>query len=353
MEWVGGVGVIVLMISVLEPSTDPYQLYNFEGRQKIIGLTLRQTVERIWWIYCIYTLFSVVLFRILGMNWWAAVNHGMTAISTGGFAITGSSITPYDSIVQVGVILVMILGAISFKTHSQILRQRRLNVLWQDAQHRTLLLLLSLGGIALLLEQSWFVDQITGLEVFFQWVSALTTCGFSTADIQSWSTTSKLLLALAMIFGGAAGSTAGGLKLNRVSALLKGISWRLQRLALLPHQMMRYKLNNDLINEMEANRRVESAAVLGVLWFGLIFAGTVVMLHVKPYQYSLADTVFEIASALGSAGLSVGITGPELSAPGRITLMVFMWMGRLEIIPVLALIFWPLQAAAQNFSLGD
>lgn len=71
MEWVGGVGIIVLVISILEPATEPDKLYNAEGRSKKIGLTLAQTVKRIWWIYLIYTIGSIFLFRLVGMNWWA------------------------------------------------------------------------------------------------------------------------------------------------------------------------------------------------------------------------------------------------------------------------------------------
>lgn len=341
MEWIGGVGVIVLMVSVLEPSTDPYQLYSFEGRQKLIGLTLRETAQSIWWIYCIYTLGSIILFRILGMSWWPALNHGMTAISTGGFSITGDSIQPYSPTIQIGVIAVMVMGAISFQVHARLLRQRRFRLLWQDAQHRLLWLLLGFGGVLLVLEKSLFIDRITGLQVLFQWTSALTTCGFAVADESSWSISSKLLLTIAMLFGGAAGSTTGGLKLKRVASLFKGISWRFQRLALLPHQMMRHQLQGDVITESEANRRVEAASVLGVLWVSLIVLGVVILLHVEPYQYTLADTLFEAASAMGSAGLSVGITHPELNPIGRVVLILFMWMGRLEIIPVLALIVWP------------
>lgn len=348
MQWIGGVGVIVLVISVLEPSTDPYQLYNFEGRQRLIGLTLRETVRRIWWIYGLYTIGAIFLFRIAGMPWWAALNHAMSAIATGGFAITGNSMSAYGPPVQIAVIVVMILGAISFTIHAQVIRQRRVSALWKDSQHRLLWLLLGFGGLAVLFEKYWFVDRLSGLEVIFQWVSALTTCGFSSADIGSWSPTNKMLLSVAMIFGGAAGSTVGGLKLQRVASLFQGIIWRFQRLALQPHQMMRYELDGEVITEAEANRRVESAAVLGVLWVTAIFVGVVILRHVEPYRYTLADILFEVASALGSAGLSAGLTGPEMPQMGKIMLMVFMWMGRLEIIPVLALLIWPLNTLRRN-----
>nr|WP_044206659.1 TrkH family potassium uptake protein [Coleofasciculus chthonoplastes] len=342
MEWIGGVGVIVLMVSILEPSTDAYQLYYAEGRQKRIGLTVQETVRKIWWIYLLFTVVSVVWLRLVGMPWWDALNHGMTGISTGGFAITDNSIGSYSPQIQLAVIPIMIAGAISFPIHYQLIRQRKLSALWQDTQHRALWILLALGVVLLVLEDYWFRGQIQWIDSIFQWASALGTCGFSTTNLRLWSPTTKLLLTFGMICGGASGSTVGGLKLTRVVSLFKGILWRFQRITLKPHQMMRYVLDGEVIKENEANRRIESAAVLAILWLGSIAIGVVVLVHIVTPQYSLSDIIFETASALGSVGLSSGITHPNLPWLGKLTLIVLMWMGRLEIIPVLLLLSWPL-----------
>jgi len=342
MEWIGGVGVIVLMVSILEPSTDAYQLYYAEGRQKRIGLTITETVRQIWWIYLLFTVISIVWLRLFGMPWWDALNHGMTGISTGGFAITDNSIGSYSPQIQLAVIPIMIAGAISFPIHYQLVRHRKLSALWQDTQHRALWVLLAVGIVMLLLEDYWFRGQILWLDSIFQWSSALGTCGFSTTNVRLWSPTAKLLLTFGMICGGASGSTVGGLKLTRVVSLFKGIVWRFERITLKPHQMMRYKLDGKVIKENEANRRIESAAVLAILWVSSIAIGVVVLLHIVTPQYSLSDIIFEAASALGSVGLSTGITHPNLPWLGKLTLILFMWMGRLEIIPVILLLSWPL-----------
>ncbi|MBE9129831.1 TrkH family potassium uptake protein [Coleofasciculus sp. LEGE 07081] len=342
MEWIGGVGVIVLMVSLLEPSTDAYQLYNAEGRQQRIGLTVTETVRKIWWIYLLYTLASVIWLRVVGMPWWDALNHGMTGISTGGFAITDNSIAAYSPLIQAAVIPIMIAGAISFPVHYQLVRKGKLSALWQDTQHQAFWILLILGIGALVLEHYWFGEQFFWLDTIFQWASALGTCGFNTTDVSYWSPTGKLILTLGMIFGGASGSTVGGLKLTRVVSLFKAMLWRFQRVSLQPHQMMRYQLDGKVITEAEANRRIESAGVLTSLWLGAIALGVIVLLHVTLPQYSLSDIIFEAASALGSVGLSTGITHPNLSWMGKFMLIVLMWMGRLEIIPVLLLLTLPL-----------
>ena len=338
IEWVGGVGVIVLVLSLLEPSTDSYQLYSSEGRDKQIALTVQATVQKIWWIYLLYTVASIVLFRVVGMPWWEALNHALTGIATGGFSVRDDSIGAYSPVIQMAVIVVMIAGAISFPTHYRLLRDRRLSALWEDSQHRALWILLALGIVLLWLANFVGSNSPYWLASVFQWASALGTCGFNTVTVGRWSEGAKLLLSVGMIIGGAAGSTVGGIKLLRAVSLYKAVVWRFQRISLKPHQMMRYELDGKVLSEAEATRRIEAATVLTLLWVGLILIGTFILLQVVLPIYSLSDVIFEVASALGSVGLSTGITHPDLAWLGKLILIVFMWMGRLEIIPVLLLI---------------
>ncbi|WP_224411753.1 TrkH family potassium uptake protein [Oscillatoria salina] len=345
MEWVGGVGVIVLVVSLLDPSTDAYQLYSAEGRSKRIGLTVQVTVRRIWWIYILYTFVSIIWLRLVGMPWWDAINHGMTGISTGGFSIQDDSIGAYSQTIQMAVVPIMIAGAISFPVHYQLVREFRFFALWKDSQHKAFWILLALGICLLWFFNYSFNWSVVWREAVFQWVSALGTCGFSTVNLKKWTAGAKLLLSIGMIIGGAAGSTVGGIKLSRAVVLFKAILWRFQRLHLKPHQIMRYKLDERVVTETEAIRRVEAAAVLTILWLGLLLIGVFVLLEVvSAYEYNLSDVIFEAASALGSVGLSTGITAPDLAPLGKISLIIFMWMGRLEIIPVVLLFSAPFVA---------
>ena len=232
MQWIGGVGVIVLVISILEPATEPDKLYNAEGRSQRIGLTLGQTVKHIWWIYLIYTIGSIFLFKIVGMSWWSALNHGMTGIATGGFSVTENSISNYGVAVKIAVILVMTLGAISFSVHYQFLRQGKLTAFWSDSQHQALWILLLTGSLLLWILNRLTLQDIPAIDVLFQWSSALGTCGFNTVSVSSWDSGAKLLMILAMLVGGAAGSTAGGIKLSRLVIVFKAIVWRFRRIAL-------------------------------------------------------------------------------------------------------------------------
>ncbi len=340
IEWTGGLGLIVFAVALLEPFQDQYALYQAEGRQTRIRLTATRTVRRICIIYGLYTAASVILLRVTGMNWWAALNHSMTAIATGGFSVTDSSMAAYSAPIKLAVVLVMIMGAIAFERHDRFL-SGKLSALWQDRQHRLLLILIASGCIFTAVEQFSDSGQFGWVDNIFQWTSALTTCGFSAQSVQFMSTNNKLLLSLAMVIGGAVGSTAGGIKLARVLALAEGILWHFRKPGLTQHQTYVRRINDKVLDPDQASRQVESAAVLLALWLLCLIVCVLVLVKIVPNEYTLSDVIFESTSALGAAGLSSGITGPSLHWLGKCALMLMMWMGRLEIIPVVMLLTVP------------
>ena len=264
MSWVGGVGVIVLALMLLNPAQDYYALYQAEGRSTRFRLTLNRTVRRIWIIYAVYTGVVFLLFNAVGMTRWEALNHSMTAISTGGFTVTDGNMSAYGSLVHLAILPVMIAGSVSFSVHDRLMSKRKLSTLWQNRQHLFLLLVLGLGTMAIALTNYLALKQPNWTDSAFQWVSALSTCGFNSQSLQFWSSQQKLLLSLAMIMGGAAGSTVGGLKLNRVLMLLEAVSWRLRRMTLLPRQMTLRTVDGRQANARTSqppNRRCRSAVI--------------------------------------------------------------------------------------------
>lgn len=341
MQWVGGVGVVVLGLALMEPTQNQYVLYQAEGRQTQLRLTITGTVRRIWKLYISYTLASIVLFRVCQMTWWEALNHGMTAISTGGFSVTDGSMSGYNAFAKIAIILVMVLGAISFSLHDQIIKTRRLSVVLRDRQHFLLVVVLVVGIIVLAFDYFTFTKQFAWIDSAFQWASALTTCGFSTQSLFFWSSSNKIWLSIAMILGGAAGSTAGGIKLERVLALLEAIAWRVRRPSLSARQATLRWINGKPLKPIQASRQIEDATALALMWVTIIVLGVFVLMRFVPAEYSLSDVIFEVSSALGAAGISVGITSPSLHWFGKTVIIVLMWMGRLEIFPILLLLSLP------------
>lgn len=149
------------------------------------------------------------------------------------------------------------------------------------------------------------------------------------------------MLSLAIIISGAAGSTVGGIKLKRALTLSKATLWNFQRATLSPRQLLVRRLNGELLTLKAANQQLEEAAVLTFLWIASLVVAILMLLLVVPIKYGLSDIIFETVSALGTAGLTTGITGPPLHWVGKCVLMFLMWIGRLEIIPVFMLLMVP------------
>lgn len=346
IQWVGGVGVIVLTLAILaRPGTGSFVLYKSEGREQKIHPSIISTVRSIWWIYLFYTaigiavLFVVKIFTEHGYSiadaLWESINHCMTGLSTGGFSVTDDSIASYSVYSQIVIIFLMIFGAIAFVAHYDLLGGK-VRKFFSDPQTKALLLLIVLGVFLLVIFNHPVAPGDIGKYVF-QFVSAITCTGFSTANLSTWSETSKLILSFAMIIGGAAGSTAGGIKLFRMVLLAKGVEWRLRKALSTPKRVLVYRLGDKSLSAESAFELVNEAAIISFLWFILLFIGILVISYSVPNR-PLGDIIFEVCSAQGNVGLSVGITSPTMPPLAKIMLILNMWIGRLEIIPIIVMV---------------
>ncbi|ELY83272.1 TrkH family potassium uptake protein [Natrinema gari] len=348
IEWIGGVGVIVLTTAILaRPGSGSLTLYESEARSERIHPSIVSTVQTIWWIFILFTFVSILLLWVVKMPLWGAINHAMTGLSTGGFSITDNSIATYDSAaIDFALLPIMLLGSIAFPVHYLIL-QGDLRNLYTDLQTRWVFIYMSVGT-ALLTALVYMGDTYDSLFTAFrygsfQFVSAATCAGFQTAvdatnvALGRWSAQAQLTVTFGMIVGGAAGSTVGGIKLIRVLTLLKGIRFRISDVFYPETAVRRLKINGRRLDEQEVRQEFEEAAIIGFLWFVFLGIGMFVLLLVLPEgEYTLENVIFEVASAQGNVGLSAGITGPEsLPTLGKLMFLFNMWIGRLEIIPVL------------------
>ncbi|GAA0227284.1 TrkH family potassium uptake protein [Haladaptatus pallidirubidus] len=372
IQWVGGVGVIVLTTAILaRPGSGSYALYRAETREERIHPSIIHTVQTVWRIFLLYTILAVVV--LFGAIWWSeprlslfetfwqALNHAMTGLSTGGFSVTDNSIESYDSTLVEGVLLpIMTLGAIAFPIHYLVLHDRDFDALFSDLQTRWLLTLFIMGSLALSVqniialpvaseaftETGWLGVRNVGMSALagdaardstFQFISALTCTGFQSSDIGSWSAGGKLIISGAMVLGGAAGSTVGGIKIIRGYMISKGIQWEFSRVFLPVSAVVNTQINGRKLDRNQMYEEFSEAAIVSMLWIILLITGSVLLVNVTP-EFGYADALFEVASAQGNVGLSTGIVGPTMSPLGEGMLVLNMWVGRLEIIPVLVFI---------------
>lgn len=331
IEWVGGVGVIVLTIAILaRPGSGSLTLYESEARSEKIHPSIVSIVQTIWWIFILFTFMAILLLWIAGISIWGAINHGMTGLATGGFSITDNSIATYDSVaIDFALLPIMLLGSIAFPVRYLIL-QDNLRNFYTDLQTRWIFIYMGIGSAVFWGFMYFSGTYETAFTAFryaiFQFVSAATCTGFQTAvdatnvSLGRWSAQSQLTVAFGMVIGGAAGSTVGGIKLIRALTIIKGIRHRVSEVFYPTTAVRRLKINGRSLNEEEARREFEEAAIIAVLWGVFLAIGTFGLLLMLPAgEYTLENIIFEVASAQGNVGLSAGITGPEsLLTAGKI-----------------------------------
>jgi trk system potassium uptake protein TrkH len=138
-----------------------------------------------------------------------------------------------------------------------------------------------------------------------------------------------------MFIGGASGSTAGGIKVMRAVLLARGMGWWLSRMISSPKKVLQFRVGHEKLSPEAASYRVQGAAVIFFSWLVCTLTGTLILMHVIPDGFTLADSLFEVVSAQSTVGLSVGITHAEMSTVAKLVLITNMWMGRLEVLPIL------------------
>ena len=349
IQWIGSVGVIVLTLSILaRPGTGSFVLYKGEAREQKTHPSIVSTVRTIWWIFLLYTIVGIIIVALVGiltsdgMSLWQSINHAMTGLATGGFSVTDDSLASFGAPSLVAVMMLMVFGAIAFAAHYHLLKGRVKKFLC-DPQFKALVALIILGVFALtVINLDFYHDNLflSLKQSGFQFTSALTCTGFaSVIDINSWTESAKLILSFAMIIGGSAGSTAGGIKLFRAILLYNGVSWRIKRAISTPRRVFVHKFGDKPLSKDEAMDLINEAAIISFMWAILLFVGIMVILWITPSAPDkLSNSIFEVCSAQGNVGLSTGITSIDMDPIGKIMLIFNMWIGRLEIIPIIVLI---------------
>ena len=350
IEWVGGVGVIVLTVAILRRSggsSGSYTLYESEARSEKIHPSIVTTVREIWKIFVGLTLGSIALFLLAGMPLWDAINHGMTGIATGGFSVHADSIGHYGSpLIEYATVPIMVAGSIAFPVHYLIFKGEIRNF-YADLQTRWVFIWFTVGSLVLTAILYANGQYATLEETFrvslFQFVSATSNTGFGSASIgggteRVWTAGPTLFACLGMLTGAAAGSTVSGIKLIRVVTLVKGTIWQIQDV-FRPQAAIRYlQIGDRRLSEAQAQREYTEATVVFLLWITFLVIGVAVLLRVLPPTYPLEYVIFDVMSAQSNVGLDAGVTGPSMPETAKAMLIVNMWVGRLEIIPVAVLL---------------
>ncbi len=329
LQLAGGAGLAILMLSALlgPPGVG---LSRAEGRGEQLVPLVSRSANLVVRIYVAYAVLGTLLLRAVGMGWFDAVNHSFTAVSTGGFSTRDASIGYWNSFgVELAIIPLMFLGSFSFVTAYRVLRGEW-RALTRSGEVR---LFAMLGGTAfavLLLRVGAglpFEAPKMARVALFETVTALTTTGFSTVGYGPWPAIGWWTLILLMIVGGGTNSTAGGLKQHRVYLLYRFLVFDLKRRLGPRHAANEFYLRTSGTPRFLGAQEVASAAVFVCLYVAALAIGTGVL---ASHGFGLKESLFEFASALGTVGLSIGVTSAD--APGGVLWAesLGMLLGRLE-----------------------
>ncbi|MDY0268697.1 TrkH family potassium uptake protein [Trichloromonas sp.] len=337
MQYAGGAGLAILMLSAMTGPTG-IGLSAAEGRGEQLVPQVRQSARLVLRLYFGYLLFGVPALYLAGMSWFDAVNHAFCALSTGGFSTRVDSIAYWNSpAVEAVLMLLMGLGTLNFLTAYTLLKGHWRAVLG-NGEVRVAALLLPLATAVLFFGGAFriYPSLPEHLRILlFQVVSALSTTGFQTIVFSGGEDLGYLVLILLMLIGGGANSTAGGIKLHRIYLLLKGLRREALEASCSPREQCEEGIwiggRRRFLGENEIRKAAEYVGLFLFVWL----LGSCAL---TAFGHSLRDSLFEFASALGTVGLTAGITGPATPA-GQLWVQIFgMLFGRLEFF----VIFWGL-----------
>lgn len=338
LSWIGGVGIIILaLVGVLTTYTKSAKLTVAAGRDALLRPNMKNTIKEIWAIYVFLTIVGFVLLYFFGMSAFNSLNYSMSAISTTGMDTTTAGLLEINTFgIDISLMAIMLLGAIPFMVHYSFLKKRQFGAYFKDVEVRIMFLLV-LASTVIIAPKMILLhgSNLIGLEsALFHTISSLTCGGFaivSRPDIFNWDDFIKIVLIGLMFIGGAAGSTAGGIKISRFWIFVKSIYWKIKEVILPEDSFFKRKFEG---------RDVENSEIRAIMQLIGMYAGFIVLgtLIITASGADMGNALFEVVSAQSNAGVSTGITHSGMPILSEIMLIINMLVGRLEIIPVLAAI---------------
>jgi len=341
-QWVGELGVVVIS-GVLLPflHRSIRSIYVVE-RGARLAPTIISTTRKLFTLYVVYTAIGVLLFTLSGMALTDSIAHSMTAIATGGMSTNSENLGYWfkagNNFIAISASILMVLGALNFMDLYN-LSLGRLSEFAKSIEVRgfaaIFLVFLALLGVSAIATNS---TESSFWAWTFHMLSGLTTTGFSIVPIRDHPDIVKVVLVLSMVVGGSTFSTAGGIKIKRAIVLAKSLLWESGKVFIPKSVVVVRRVGGEVIKEEELISTYSFVAL-----YLLTLAAISVVLHLSLLSsgitsFSYIDSLFETASALSCVGLSSGIASSSAPVITKVLLMVAMYLGRIEFLPLYTLV---------------
>jgi trk system potassium uptake protein TrkH len=353
-HWLGGMGIIVLGVAILPfLGVGGAQLFHAEApgiSTDRLTPRIASTARLLWAVYGILTTALAVIYLALGMSFFDAINHAMSALATGGFSTRSESLGAFSPAIQWITVAFMLIAGTNFALHYRLLTGRW-SAWLRDAEWRVYvgfaLVVAIICFVALGFSQgSWRLDGLR--DASFNVVAVISTTGFSTADFAAWPTVCQVLLLALMFIGASGGSTGGGFKVVRAVVLAKHTLGSF-RLALHPRAVIVTRLGRKAVRP-EVLLKVVGFFALFVATHGL---GTIIL---AALGHDFVTSTSAALAAMSSIGPGLGAVGPashygDMGSAAHLTLTALMLLGRLEFYTLLVLVLpgtWALARRTRN-----
>lgn len=348
IQWFGGVGILVLLAAVLSQlAVAGRQLFVTEStgissQKEPFTPRLRIAAQSVMKIYVTLTVTAAFCYFFAGVPWFEAICNALTTLPAAGFSPNPRSFEQYSDLAQWFGVLFMFMGGASFVLQYQLFFMQRWRPIWNDIEFRIYTLLvvgfsLALAGFLIThhsqdMNYSWD-DALR--HAFFNITSIITTTGYASTDFSLWVPAAQTILVAAMFIGGCAGSGAGGIKVIRLLVVGAIVRRELMR-SLHPQAVMTLRIGSKNVSE----EVMRSVSAFITLYVAMTAFGT---LGISLLENNFVVGFTASAQAIGNIGPGLGAIGPmgsfaDLQPLSKIILIIEMWSGRIELIPVFLLL---------------
>ncbi len=343
-NWVGGMGVLVFLLAIApmdKGGGSTLHLLRAESPGPSVGKLvpkMKKTAKILYMLYIALTVINVIFLLCGGMPLFDSVCTAFSTAGTGGFGTKSDSIASFSPYIQVVCTVFMILFGINFNCFYLIML-RHFKDVFKNSELKLYLGLILTSSVLITLDllHGGLFEKVSDAARHgaFQVASIITTTGFASTDFDAWPNLSKGILLCLMLIGACAGSTGGGIKCARVLLLFKSFT-RSIRSAARPQRVQVMRLNGQVIDET-----VLSATNVYLVAYVVIMVISFLIVSVD--GFSVTTNVSAVASCFNNIGPGFEKVGPaanysQFSIVSKITLIIDMLAGRLEIFPILTLL---------------
>ncbi len=342
-QWFGGMGIVVLFIAVLPKiSVAGRQMFYSEmpaPTEDKATPRIRYTASWLWGIYLTLTILEIIILKFFNLDFYDATLTSLSTIATGGFSALPGGIYDFgDPKISLCVLIFMFIAGINYILIYRSLKSKKITPIFRSEEFRAYLKIIIFISLLLALSlilNSNYTPKLAFLHSFFQIIATMTSTGFAADNYINWDATSKVILFLAFFTGGCATSTSGGIKIIRWILVGKYVKREINKIihpqGVYPIKLEGNPVANDIVSQM----------IAFVVFYLLIFALGAFLIVLIENNTTIALSAS--AAAIGNIGPGFGAIGPmgsfaDLNVLSKWILILLMLVGRLEIIPFLAIL---------------